>query len=88
MDVLGCRMLRRTYIWFVQQTHYEAKGPEVPGHILRVVLHIFLIQYVNQGLTSQNGTSNNHTLMSYLAFIFVFIDQFATVTGYKSLPKI
>lgn len=50
-----------TYIWFIQQTHDEAKGPEVPAHMLRVALHIFLIQYVNQCLTSKNGTCDNHT---------------------------
>lgn len=80
-----CCTLLCTYIWFIQQTHDEAKGPEVPGHILRVALHIFLIQYVNQCLTC-----DSHTQMSYLAFILVFIDQFChlTLTGHKSLPKI
>lgn len=42
-----------TYIWFIQQTHDEAKGSEVSGHILRVNLHILLTQYVNQCLKSQ-----------------------------------
>lgn len=73
-----------TYIWFIQQTHDEAKGPEIPGHILRVALRIFLIQYVNQCLTSQNGTCDNHTQMSYFAFLLALIDQFshATLTGH------
>lgn len=90
LDVLACRALLCTYIWFIQQTHDEAKGPEVPGHILRVALHIFLIQYVDQCLMSQNGTCDNHTQMSYLAFILAVIDQFchATLTGHKSLPKL
>lgn len=42
-----------TYIRFIQQTHDEAKGSEVSGHILRVALHILLTQYVNQCLKSQ-----------------------------------
>lgn len=46
-------VLLRTYLWFIQQTHDEAKGPQVPGHILRVAVHIFLVQCVNQCLNSQ-----------------------------------
>lgn len=40
-----------TYFRFVQQAHEEAKGPEVSNHILRIALHILLIEYVDQSLT-------------------------------------
>lgn len=39
-----------TYLWFVQQTHQEAKGPEVSDHILGIALHVLLIEYVDQSL--------------------------------------
>lgn len=42
--------LSPTYFRFVQQTHEEAKGPEVSSHILRFALHILLIEYVDQSL--------------------------------------
>lgn len=42
--------LSPTYFRFVQQTHEEAKGPEVSSHILRIALHILLIEYVDQSL--------------------------------------
>lgn len=48
--------LEPTYFRFVQQTHQEAKGPEVSNHILGIALHILLIEYVDQSL--ETGTGN------------------------------
>lgn len=50
--VMHCSVLL-TYFWFIQQTHDEAKGLQVFDHVLRVALHILLVEYVNQSLQSQ-----------------------------------
>lgn len=53
-----------TYLWFIQQTDDDAKGPEVSNHILWVVLHILLFEDVNQSLKSQKQTDERQTYIS------------------------
>lgn len=65
-----CWVLLCTYLWFIQQTHDEAKRPQVPGHVLRVAVHIFLVQCVNQSLNSQKQEQKQVTITLTLTFLY------------------
>ena len=48
-----------TYLRFIQQADDDAKGPEVPNHILQIALHILLFEDVNKSLKNNNNNKNN-----------------------------